>query len=88
MCIIAAINTPVWLEILWFHWMPQGFWSFVTSCISLLGGLSDLLPTFMYENTTIRENVLLYGTVDLHFDTILSVLNLFHKYFHDIGRFR
>ena len=42
----------------------------------------------MYENKTILENVLLYGTVDLKFDTILSVFNLFQKYIHESGRFR
>ena len=47
--------------------------------IVLKGDLSALLPTNMYENKIILENYLLYGTVDLSFDTILSVFNLFKK---------
>ena len=42
----------------------------------------------MYENKTILENSLLYGTVVLNFDTILSVFNLFKKYIHENGRFK
>ena len=61
--------------------------AYATLRVSLLEGLSDLLSTNMYENKTILENVLLYGTVDLHFDTILSVFNLFQKYIHESGRF-
>ena len=56
--------------------------------VSLLEGLSDLLSTNMYENKTILENVFLYGTVDLNFDTILSVFNLFQKYINESGRFK
>ena len=41
----------------------------------------------MFENKTILENVLLYGTVDVNFETILSVFNLFQKYIHESGRF-
>ena len=61
---------------------------YATLCVSLLEGLSDLLSTNMYENKTILENVLLYGTVDLNFDKILSVFNLLQKYIHESGRFR
>ena len=60
----------------------------MTLCISLLGGLSELLPINLYENETILENVLVYGIVNLNFDTILSVFNLFQKYIHESGRFR
>ena len=62
--------------------------AYATLRVSLLGGLSDLLPINLYENKTIREKVLLYGTVDLNFDTILSVLNLFQKYIQESGRFK
>ena len=62
--------------------------AYATLRVSLLEGLSDLLSTNMYENKTILENVLLYGTVDLNFDTILSVFNLFQKYINGSGRFR
>ena len=62
--------------------------TYATLRISLLGGLSDLLSTNMYENKTMLENVLLYGTVDLNFDTILSVFKLFQKYIHESERFR
>ena len=62
--------------------------AYATLRISLLDGLSDLLPINLYENKTILEKVLLYGTVDLNFDTIVSVFNLFQKYIHESGRFR
>ena len=59
--------------------------AYATLRISLL---SDLLPLNMYQNKTILGNILLYGTVDLFFDTVLSVFNLFQKYIHESGRFR
>ena len=61
--------------------------AYATLRVLLLEGLSDLLSTSMYENKIILENVLLYGTFDLNFDTILSVFNLFQKYIHESGRF-
>ena len=57
---------------------------YATLRFSLPEGLSDLIPRNMFDNTTILENILLFGTKcnEIQYDVKITVCNMFQNYIH------
>ena len=62
--------------------------AYATLRVSLLEGLSDLLPIHIYGNKSVLENILLFGNSDIDYDVMMSVFSMFQNYIHETGRFR